>query len=56
MRLTEKTALIIRDATEEIFGSNATVTLFGSRVDDSARGGGYRFIDTIGSDHPRTAT
>ncbi|MBL1274677.1 MAG: nucleotidyltransferase domain-containing protein [Ectothiorhodospiraceae bacterium] len=39
MRLSTRTQKIIRDTSQEIFGSEATVTLFGSRVDDFARGG-----------------
>ncbi len=39
MRLSTRTQKIIRDTSQEIFGSEATVTVFGSRIDDSARGG-----------------
>lgn len=39
MRLSTNTRKIIRDTVEEIFGSEVTVTVFGSRTDDSARGG-----------------
>jgi len=39
MRLTEHARKLIRDAVQEVFGAEATVSLFGSRVDDSARGG-----------------
>ena len=39
MRLNSHSQQIIRDTVHEIFGENATVMLFGSRVDDSARGG-----------------
>ena len=39
MRLTPHQAAIIRSAAAEIFGSDARVWLFGSRVDDAKRGG-----------------
>ena len=39
MRLTPEQAAIIRSAAAEAFGSDARVRLFGSRVDDSKRGG-----------------
>ena len=39
MRLTPEQAAIIRSAAAEAFGSDARVWLFGSRVDDSKRGG-----------------
>lgn len=39
MRLTQHTCDIIRQTVRELFGPGATVSLFGSRVDDSARGG-----------------
>ncbi|MBL1259511.1 MAG: nucleotidyltransferase domain-containing protein [Thiotrichaceae bacterium] len=39
MRLSSSTQKIIRVAVNEIFGPDASVTLFGSRVDNSARGG-----------------
>jgi len=39
MRLSTRTQKIIRDTAQEIFGSEATVMVFGSRVDDLARGG-----------------
>ena len=39
MRLTPEQAAIIREAAAEVFGSDARVWLFGSRVDDSKRGG-----------------
>ena len=40
MRLTPEQAAIIRSAAAEAFGGDARVWLFGSRVDDSKRGGG----------------
>ncbi|EIC21296.1 nucleotidyltransferase domain-containing protein [Thiorhodovibrio frisius] len=39
MRLTPGTASIIRAETRAIFGDQAQVRLFGSRVDDDQRGG-----------------
>lgn len=39
MRMSDRTRNIIRDCTAEIFGPDARVRLFGSRTDDSARGG-----------------
>ncbi|THD09538.1 nucleotidyltransferase domain-containing protein [Metallibacterium scheffleri] len=39
MRLTPEQAAIIRSAAAEVFGSDARVWLFGSRVDDAKRGG-----------------
>jgi predicted nucleotidyltransferase len=39
MRLSVRTQTIIRDTANGIFGPDAIVTVFGSRVDDSARGG-----------------
>lgn len=39
MRLTEQQRTIIRTAVSEIFGSDAKVWLFGSRINDQQRGG-----------------
>ncbi len=39
MRLSQQTQQIIRDTVREIFGVEANVKLFGSRIDDDARGG-----------------
>lgn len=39
MRLSSQTQKIIRETVQEIFGPDATVAVFGSRVDDTARGG-----------------
>ncbi len=39
MRLSTRTQKIIRDTSQEVFGSETTVTVFGSRVDNFARGG-----------------
>jgi hypothetical protein len=40
VRLTKQQTEIIRGAAETAFGIGTEVTLFGSRVDDSKRGGG----------------
>lgn len=39
MRLRSDQIRLIRDATHEVFGPGARVRLFGSRLDDAARGG-----------------
>jgi predicted nucleotidyltransferase len=39
VRLTPEEVAGIRAATAEVFGPDATVRLFGSRVDDAAKGG-----------------
>ena len=39
MRLNTRAQEIIRDAVQDIFGPDAAVYVFGSRVDDNARGG-----------------
>ncbi len=39
MRLSDRQRTVIRDAVTENFGVGANVWLFGSRVDDAARGG-----------------
>lgn len=39
MRLSQSTQQIIRDTVQEIFGVDAKVKLFGSRINDDARGG-----------------
>ncbi|TRW92212.1 nucleotidyltransferase domain-containing protein [Candidatus Methylobacter oryzae] len=39
MRLSEQTQQIIRNTVQEIFGVEANVKLFGSRINDNARGG-----------------
>lgn len=39
MRLTDEEIEAIRTATREAFGADAVVRLFGSRLDDRARGG-----------------
>lgn len=39
MRLTESEIVAIKNAVRDVFGQDAQVRLFGSRVDDAARGG-----------------
>jgi len=39
MRLTKQQAHAIKQTVAEVLGAQATVRLFGSRVDDAARGG-----------------
>ena len=47
MRLTEREAAAIRQAATAAFGADAEVRLFGSRADDSKRGGDIDlFIET----------
>ena len=50
MRLTPNQVALIRQAEHEIFGSEARVWLFGSRVDDTKRGGDVGIL--IESAHP----
>lgn len=47
MRLSEQERRIIRNAAVEVFGPDARVMLFGSRVDDTRRGGDIDlFVET----------
>ncbi len=39
MRLSQQTQQIVRDTVREVFGLEAKVKLFGSRINDNARGG-----------------
>ena len=39
MRLSQQTQQIVRDTVREVFGVEANVKLFGSRINDDARGG-----------------
>lgn len=44
MRLSSQTQTIIRDTAREVFGPQAMTMVFGSRVDDTARGGDIDLI------------
>jgi hypothetical protein len=44
MRLTPEQQSALRDALRHSFGARARLWLFGSRVDDRARGGDYDFL------------
>ncbi|MFU8787393.1 MAG: hypothetical protein ACNA7G_00100 [Methylobacter sp.] len=39
MGLSPHTQTIVRETAQEIFGAEATVKVFGSRINDDARGG-----------------
>lgn len=46
MRLTTQQQATVRDSVAEVFGSDAQVRLFGSRVDDTKRGGDIDLLVT----------
>jgi predicted nucleotidyltransferase len=54
MRLTERQAQIIRQVVATLAGDKAQVTLFGSRVDDSQKGGDVDLLITLAEpvEHP----
>ena len=57
MRLTAEQYQAIRRAAREAFGEEAGVRLFGSRVDDNARGGDFDlYIETQETDPERIET
>ena len=56
MRLSESSKRVISETVREIFGETASVRLFGSRVDDTARGGDIDLlvqVPTVLPDAPR---
>jgi uncharacterized protein len=53
MRLTPEYVRAIKSAATEVFGANAVVRLFGSRVDDRLRGGDIDLhieVDAVGNE------
>ena len=52
MRLTDVQIAAIREATAEVFGPEAQVWLFGSRVEDSKRGGDIDLLIRPGDPPP----
>ena len=50
MRISPRTQTIIRETVSDIFGPEAQVLLFGSRLDDQARGGDIDLL--IKLNHP----
>jgi len=53
MRLNSKSKSTIRDTVAEIFGAEAEVLLFGSRLDDSSRGGDIDLLIKLNHPEPQ---
>jgi len=56
MRLSQQTQQIIRDTVREVFGVEAKVKLFGSRVNDNARGDDIELPSIAAEIEHKTAT
>jgi len=54
MRLSQRNLRIIRDTVAEIFGPDAQVLLFGSRLDDQARGGDIDLLIKLSHPDPES--
>lgn len=52
MRLTEAQKRVVKAVVKDVFGSDAEVFVFGSRIDDSRRGGDYDFLVTTSMADP----
>lgn len=55
MRLTQQQSRIIREQTRSLFGEGVRVLLFGSRVDDSQRGGDIDLLVEVDQPQPNRA-
>ncbi|MCS6786105.1 MAG: nucleotidyltransferase domain-containing protein [Thiobacillaceae bacterium] len=55
MRLSDSTRTIIRQTVTELFGPDARVLLYGSRVDDAARGGDIDLLVVLDQPQPDAA-
>lgn len=55
MRLTEQEIQIIRNTAHDVFGQNIQITLFGSRVNDQAKGGDIDLMIEVYEDVDRPA-
>lgn len=53
MRLSPAHISLIKPHTQEIFGADACAWLFGSRVDDAAKGGDFDLLVETRCCHPR---